>query len=45
MTPCARRRIVHLALVQVNGLPVLKINDYDLEQGERSVFDQELDRE
>ena len=30
---------------QVNGFPVLKANNYDLEEGERSVFDQELNRE
>lgn len=31
--------------VQINGFTVLKANNYDLEQGERSVFDQELNRE
>jgi hypothetical protein len=30
---------------QINGFTVLKANNYDLEQGERSVFDQELNRE
>jgi len=31
-------------LITVDGLPVLRINNYDLQQGERSVFDQELNR-
>ena len=29
----------------MDGYPVLKSNNYDLEQGERSVFDMELKRE
>ena len=28
--------------LQVKGVPVLKLNDYTLDEGERSVFDQEL---
>lgn len=28
----------------MNGQPVLALNNYDLETGERSVFDQELNR-
>ena len=30
--------------MMVDGVPVLKLNNYDLEGGERSVFDQELNR-
>ena len=30
--------------MMVDGMPVLKLNNYDLEGGERSVFDQELNR-
>ena len=31
--------------MMVDGMPVLKLNNYDLLTGERSVFDQELNRE
>lgn len=31
--------------LQVDGVPVLRANNYDIETGERSVFDQELKRE
>lgn len=37
--------VVALCPVQIDGFTVLKANNYDLEQGERSVFDQELNRE
>jgi hypothetical protein len=30
---------------QVNGFPVLKANNYDIESGELSVFQRELNRE
>jgi hypothetical protein len=36
---------VEICPAQINGFTVLKANNYDLEQGERSVFDQELNRE
>jgi hypothetical protein len=40
MLPCTA-----LYRPQVDGQPVLRLNMYDLESGERSVFDQELERE
>ncbi len=37
-------RVGKQRIMMVDGVPVLKLNNYDLEGGERSVFDQELNR-
>ena len=37
-------RVGKQRIMMVDGIPVLKLNNYDLEGGERSVFDQELNR-
>lgn len=38
-------RVGKQRIMMVDGVPVLKLNNYDLLSGERSVFDQELNRE
>ena len=42
--PRRTSRIGKQRIMMVDGVPVLKLNNYDLEGGERSVFDQELNR-
>jgi hypothetical protein len=42
--PRRTSRVGKQRIMMVDGVPVLKLNNYDLEGGERSVFDQELNR-
>ena len=44
-SPCTPSRSLVPPAVQIDGKPVLKLNQYDLEGGKRSVFEQELNRE